>query len=272
MEKVTTECGNCHITFPSLELAILHINYNHSTPEACGNCRTKKVLTINIKENCNTCPENHQYVPMINSRGKDPLWGITLRDDDFLFKNGDIFEPPPPLFTPDHLPYNWGNNHNNPMVRLPDITTFTGPSTARFWENPDRNNQNIPAQSNPEYAWDGANMPSTSRSWTEQCARQPPLPTLPLPPTPTHRQPPLPTLPLPPTPTHFRVQCEFCPKFYINPKTLREHVRAVHQNSPQICQYCGIGYKYASNLSRHKKLRHPEEHELYKWKRENYRA
>lgn len=250
MEKVITECGNCHITFPSLELAILHINSNHSKPEACGKCKTTKIFTIEIKGNCNTCPQYNPYVPMTNT-GEDPLWGIPLKDDDFLFKNSDTYDPSPSWPTPDCFPYKRENADNNPMVRLPDFQTFSRPSTSRDWENPGRiNENNIQAHSNPGYSWVGGNDLPTTPPRTERHVRHPPLPTLPLPPTP-----------------YFKIQCELCPKSYTNPNSLREHVKAIHTNTPKLCQLCGMSYKYSSNLSRHTKLRHPVEHERYKWKR-----
>jgi hypothetical protein len=204
MEKVITECGKCHITFPSMELATLHLIQQHSKIEACTGCRTAKILTINLREGCNRCPAGHQYETMINiskELGKtpvvDPLWNITLNDNDFMFRTP---VPQPPAASIYSI--------RTPVPQPPAASNYSmyGPIV----------------QTNPGYFF--------TPDWAQH-----------------------------------RVKCSYCYQGYSNLSSLKEHVKAVHQNFHISCPLCGRSFRYQSGFSRHKKQKHPEaEFQTYK--------
>ena len=91
MEKIRTECGKCHIVFPSIELTVLHLNQVHGKRGRDAEWGSRTTLIMDIKEEGWPDPTPSQYMPMINTMDAgtppvtDPLWGMVLQDDDFMF-------------------------------------------------------------------------------------------------------------------------------------------------------------------------------------------
>jgi len=48
-------------------------------------------------------------------------------------------------------------------------------------------------------------------------------------------------------------QCNFCLKFFANLQNLREHLNLHTGNTPYVCSVCKESYRYASQLSLHKR-------------------